>query len=636
MAILGGSPLGLIGVTSNPSRGYSTFNGGKTRNVPVSSYNQSKQLSLFTGKRQLRAWPGIKSYSGTYKQAGVDVAFTDLDTTGQLDVDYSKLRETGGKSGDNYTMSTLHNNDVYDTSVLNIIEKLSPTKAALRPSDFAYLKNLGVYPNNRLMIVRRFATPSDDNIMVNRKPTEIPSLANVISWVGDGVDFVDITFGEVWGEAKADFTNLLNKLGEDFGRQDTNGLGDLLGAGMGGVPLPGFTEIFQRQFLQSLGLFDGYDSKTKTDSSAIPSGNPNLIKEAKVRKTVGYGDAGSGLSAKVSFTFETEYELKFISGIDPTIVWMDIIGNIVRLGTSESDTYGLSKVAGAKIKKWISNPDKLVNEVIQSVRSTLSNVYKEVHDAIWKAFDDSVDSAKAAKEEAAKKDGQSTEYLAAAKVVKASDSLLNKIVNISNDVLKGTVLKYRTEVIGIVNSLTGAPSTPWHITIGNPLRPIFCSGDMLIQDVNLKLGPQLAFNDLPSSIKVSFTITNARNLGLQEIMSKFNSGYLRTVDVQKTYFEITDPKTQSIGGLPWETAPQTDPPDNGNGGTKSADDNPVVSGTSNDKNLGGGSTSANTSGTNSTGGSNSTQNGGNSSTKAIDGKVATPVINKDVKTPQKK
>jgi hypothetical protein len=36
---------------------------------------------------------------------------------------------------------------IYDTSLLNIIEKLANTEAALRPSDFAYLKDVGVYPN---------------------------------------------------------------------------------------------------------------------------------------------------------------------------------------------------------------------------------------------------------------------------------------------------------------------------------------------------------------------------------------------------------------------------------------------------------------------------------------------------------
>jgi hypothetical protein len=69
------------------------------------------------------------------------------------------------------------------------------------------------------------------------------------------------------------------------------------------------------------------------------------------------------------------------------------------------------------------------------------------------------------------------------------------------------------------------------------MRPTFCSGDMLVENVSLSLGPTLTFNDLPSSMKVEFNLTNARPWGLQEIMAKFNSGYLRTVDVQKTFYE---------------------------------------------------------------------------------------------------
>ena len=81
---------------------------------------------------------------------------------------------------------------------------------------------------------------------------------------------------------------------------------------------------------------------------------------------------------------------------------------------------------------------------------------------------------------------------------------------------------------------------------------------MLTESVSVKLGPQLGFNDLPTSITVEFTLANARPLGLQEIMGKFNSGYLRTVDVQKSYYETKtlpgtgDSRTEPLGLLPLE------------------------------------------------------------------------------------
>jgi hypothetical protein len=47
------------------------------------------------------------------------------------------------------------------------------------------------------------------------------------------------------------------------------------------------------------------------------------------------------------------------------------------------------------------------------------------------------------------------------------------------------------------------------------------------EELTLTLGPTLAFNDLPSNIKASFTLINARPWGLQEIIAKFNTGSIR-------------------------------------------------------------------------------------------------------------
>jgi len=585
MAILGGSPLGLIGLKSVPTNGMSGFNAGASRNVIVADYNRSKSLSLFTGKRRLRAWPNLSGKTSKYTPDAADNPGAEpseaQDTTGLGDVYVNKE----GKLIDGYTPSIqpnskgsnlLHNNDVYDTSVLNILEKLAKTKAALRPTDFAYLKYLGVYPNNRLMIARRFVAPSGDNIMVTRTSKEVPSIATLVSWVPEGDNFLDITFGEVWTDAKADFTGMLNRLGEDFSK---SGMGKIAGAGANVLPLPGFTEIFQRAFLAKIGLLE------ENAANQIPAGNPNLIKEAKVRKTVGYSEAGSGLSAKISIKMICEYELKFIAGIDPTIVWMDIIGMIVRFGTSESSNYGLSQAVAAKLARWAANPYTLIQDVVTGIKNAIKSARKALEDAVTAVYNAATDAAKNLSDGSTSGEEEISEKAAAEAAAKeakdAGMNLIAKLVDIGESVIKAAVMKYRVEVMGIVNALTGNPSTPWHITIGNPMRPIFCSGDMLTTDVNLKLGPTLAFNDLPSSITAEFTLTNARNLGMQEIMAKFNSGYLRTVDVQKTFFETTvkfnaDGKVASqepVGVMPGEAEFKSDLGTAGTSGTSGTNGN---------------------------------------------------------------
>jgi len=563
MAILGGSPLGLIGLKSVPTNGMSGFNAGNSSNVIVNNYNRSEAGSLFSGRRRLRAWPNISaSVAKGFTSKEGKITEDSQDTTGLSDV---YLDKDTGKQTDKYISSVkkdskgsnlLHNNDVYDTSVLNILEKLGTTKAALKATDFAYLKYLGVYPNNRLMIARRFATPSADNIMVKRKSKkDMASVATLISWVPENAEsFVDITFGEEWIGSKADFTGILNSLGDDFKK---TGMGKIAAGGGGALPLPGFTEIFQRKFLAELGLLE--DSA----AGAIPAGNPNLIKEAKQRKTVPYGSSESGLTCKIDIKMTCEYELKFIAGIDPTIVWMDIIGMIGRFGTSESANYGLSQKVAAQLGSWAADPYKMLDDVIDGIKAALlaakdelvagiELIYSEatvLADEMIRGSDDKKSPGVAAKE-------------LALDVKTAGYTLIKKLVYVGREVVAASVMKYRVEMMGIVNALTGNPSTPWHITIGNPLRPVFCSGDMLVMTTNLKLGPELAFNDLPSSIIAEFTMSNARPLGLQEIMAKFNSGYLRTVDVQKTFFETTvtidkvkGTKKEEPGYLPGEYAP---------------------------------------------------------------------------------
>ena len=289
-SVLGGSPLGLLMVNAGQKNGSATFNSTTERSINVNNYNGQRNNaassgygnSLFSGARIVRAWPGISEYS-TSEIPGLDSIDSLKDGGSRADKD-PKFKPR----------RNLHNNDVYDTTILNIIDNLKGTKAMLKMADFAYLKDLGVYPNNRLMVARRFVSAQTDNIyrnlLRNKKGaiSEINPMAVLISWVAEADNFLEISFGEKWGEAKASFTDILNSIGGDI-TSKASGLGSAAEGGGGLLPLPGFTEIFQRKFLSSIGIME------QGAASYIPSGNPNLIKEAKVRQTVGYDAAGSVL-----------------------------------------------------------------------------------------------------------------------------------------------------------------------------------------------------------------------------------------------------------------------------------------------------------------------------------------------------
>jgi hypothetical protein len=516
MANLGGSPLGLIGVKSTRDiNGFSTFNGGKSRNINVANYNTGKDVypiqnledNTYGGVKTENISQGTRSiFSGPTVIAPYGMIGTGRTENGRLD---AKSKYLGVKK------EQLHNDQVYDTSLLNIIERLSGTEAQLRPADFAYLKDIGVYPNNRLMIARRFTKPHLDNIF--GKVEKSLAMAIMIAWKPQTENFLEISFGESWVDADADFKNVLNSLGKDFLGDRT---GDKIGGALAVVPLPGFTESLQRQILTSIGLMED------DPNVPLPSGNPNLIKEAKRRKTIGYEGAGSGLKCTVSIKMECEWEQKFLSGIDPTIVFQDLLNKILVFGTSKSSNYGLTPKFEQTISKWTNDPGSIITDMVKLIKESLAGVKKEIDDTIKNVKDTfTKDEAVAAE---AKKNGTEEKKTADTSSLDVTSKLVDKIGNLADSVLRRAVGKYKIEIQGIARALTGAPSTPWHITIGNPLRPIFCAGDMYMdQDVTLTLGPTLAFNDLPSSIKASFTLQNARAWGLQEIIAKFNAGSIR-------------------------------------------------------------------------------------------------------------
>src|SRR5574343_651508 len=121
-------------------------------------------------------------------------------------------------------LGTIHSDDTNDTSITSLINYTSKYQAmTLKAIDFAYLKNVGVYPNNRLIVARRFRQPVSDDLTTYRgKP-----ISTLISWVNDGDDFLEVKFGEQWGRAEADLTGVLNDMGSEFG------IGEVGGEGMG-------------------------------------------------------------------------------------------------------------------------------------------------------------------------------------------------------------------------------------------------------------------------------------------------------------------------------------------------------------------------------------------------------------------
>lgn len=505
MANIGVSPLGL------------TLNTTPGKSPTVGSYQKGVKMKNSKGE----VISDNKSYVSLFRNNSFAVNAIATDDSGMVSSTYD----------------TLHNDEIYNTSIISILTETSKQQStALSAADFAYLKNLGVFPNNRLMVARRFPAPIGNDLTSIRDTTPLSTL---ISWVPDGDNFIDMSFGEVWEDnTEGNFESVLNDIGKGVLGGDNKGevLGTEFYKGFNSIPLAGFMEALQYKVLERMGLTDPQNAKF------LPGGNPNLIRKSVTRRLVKDGRADSGLKCTFSIKMTVEYELKFIDGVDPTLAYFDIITNILSFATSNS-VFQFNDNFANKNNKLLQ---KFVSGDVTSLLKGLSEFAGNLISAITELVDSTIKKLSTIFKEPEKKPEAESSGVDALR--KGAEKILNGVLG---GFIKGSVgkfiNKFRVRILAIINALTGTPSAPWHITIGNPKRPIFSSGDMYMDEiVKLELGPILQFNDLPSSIKCTFTLKNARPLGAQEIYDRFNNGQGRTY--KRLNISVDDFESRTIAG----------------------------------------------------------------------------------------
>jgi hypothetical protein len=341
-----------------------------------------------------------------------------------------------------------------DISISDLVKKTFGKPYQLTYADFAYLKNVGVFPNNRLIVARRYATPigNDLNALeVNNKAGEtIKPLSTLISWIPETENFLDIKFGEKWVDAEGSFENVLNSAGGDLALSSDNSkgmgqLGSIASQAFSGVSLPGITELLQVEIAKSLGLMD-----PGPQNYILPLGDPNLIKLAKRRSTIKKGEDGSGLKSTISIKMVVEYEQKYIDGVDPTIVYMDIVSNILSFGSSKARFMWNDNFA----TKTSSLLEKMISGDVTALYNTLKDAINVIKDQLGKIVKEIGTNITNILNSSGKKANDSTQ---------ANASNIPDFIGFIAKSVGAIIGKYKVAIIGVINALTGSPSGYFHV-----------------------------------------------------------------------------------------------------------------------------------------------------------------------------
>jgi len=361
-------------------------------------------------------------------------------------------------------------------------------------SDFALTKYYGKIPNNLLITLRRFAYPVSDDIITPKQlgadgtveEVQQPDIARAVTWLGEApgnsiTEILKFSHGYNWKTATAEVQTLQSQTkgaSGKFGNMVNNS--KFLSAAANAAKGKGAVES------NASAQNAGYDAFSDTYPNHV-FGPLNVIKDTLVRE--------SGLKFEQAFTLKFEYELKSFEGVNPKVMMLDQLANILALTYNNAPFWGGSVryIGDGSVARPLGNLAKLKSGdyggFLGSIVSDMGNMFKGVADpANWKNL--------------------------------ADNKLLNNLIG-------GSLMEmFNTPQGGQAAAalLTGDPTGQWHVTVGNPLNPIIVCGNLAMENCEITFEGATALQDFPEKMVVVITLKPGRPRDKAEIESMFNAG----------------------------------------------------------------------------------------------------------------
>jgi hypothetical protein len=395
----------------------------------------------------------------------------------------------------------------YEPTIANLLNrrKAKYTGTCYDLSDFLYCKNSEEVSGYHMITLRRFSYPIGDGLWFETKSHKRPDVGRLVGYSTEETnklsELLSMSFGLNWKELTADFWTP-EVIGND------SGASGLLGT---------LFEITNPMYLQSKGLGKNAINVDPHHDQNKVYGPVDSITKTHIR------DRGLNFSHELNLTFE--YELKSYQGINGRTALLDLISNILVV------TFNDAKFWGGAIH-W------------RGIRRTAFHHYMTAASALR-----------------AGQDFNSTiqYYKSQMNSLLGEGTPLQKLMNLAGILLqgmKGFVLDKIVSTLGrpsvmVTNSLlSGEDVGPWHVTIGNPFRPIVAMGNMILTGTQLSFGDELGIDGFPTTMKVVCTLKHARPRSRAEIEKMFNQGMRRTYwQPSKAYFKKMIKQGYALRGI---------------------------------------------------------------------------------------
>ena len=381
--------------------------------------------------------------------------------------------------------------------------------------DFLWCKHYGRVPNNYMITLRRFGNPINDNL-INPEQNNTPDIGRLVAYMdGDKNKLEDLLKFSVkvnWKEFKSDIQTY-----QGSGYGGNGGGGNLLGKILGATDTKGANTA--REGVDNANHDPYSNQKNKT------LGPINVIDKMMVR------DRGLVFEQSIKIVFE--YEMRSIDGINEKMAFLDLLMNVLQVTYSRGDFWGGAKrfVGGARKSNPIAGQEGM--EMLKN--GDWGGFLGKLADGFSSRLNDLTGGK-----------GLSLEGIGNA-IKSVGGNIASRAAGSAMDKMG------RPQAQATMALLTGDDTGEWHVTVGNPTRPILSLGNMILENTEIGFSGPLNKDDFPTKLTVTCSLKPARPRDRDDVQMMFVPNnkeriYSSALDyLKKTYYGQVGPNFGGSG-----------------------------------------------------------------------------------------
>ena len=391
--------------------------------------------------------------------------------------------------------------------------------ASYRMQDFIYLKYYNQIPNNYMITLRRFPLPVDDYIGASgedaaskygRASMNASCIGCMVTWLGTSGNTMEnilkYNFKMPFKEEEAEWQD--KQASADENATVLNGMFAAFDKQYRKEYQDGYADAAANKFFSHLGIdfgnapykgiADFRDTKTKV-YGPIDSIRSTYVRDDK------------GLAFEQSFSLVFEYELKSYNGINGKQAMLDLISNILNV------TYSTGSFWGGGYKGYAAHQSNIfANLNIFKARGGFMN-FVDAFASDLTNFTNNLQSSSQYKSIFGSKEERGD-----TKPWEVIKGLLNSVGGM---LMSGMLNRMGRPQKAMYNALLSpAPIGFWHVTIGNPKKPIMSIGNMIITNCEIEHQGPLGLDDFPTGLKVTVQLTRGKPRDLRDIEKLYMQG----------------------------------------------------------------------------------------------------------------